>query len=222
MVNATVDINLSNLNNLLLKELRLIIQSKLHSVLFDIKKDIVEIIKLNFYNSEHYISLLAGELRVEFGLENPDPMLKTIIESILASMQINLITKSDRTYLGGIEVKAFKSDFTDALSASGASYTSNSSRGTTLIQWLDWLLFAGDTVVLDNFAIYTGSNISNWSRTGEAIMIQRSKSSKTKAWRVPPKYSGVVGKNWLTYVADKSADPIINLMTKRVREALNV
>jgi hypothetical protein len=187
-----------------------------------------------------YSSLVSGKLREEFGLEDAAPMVESVIDAVKAGVGVELTQAQGKDALAGVFVGVYQEKFADALAASGASYVSHSKgnriRGKApnalLVPWLQWLLFAGDDLVLAKAEIlydYPNRKINfrSSSRTGKAIMVTReyepSGSSaarynrslkhshnivRSAGWRVPPEFAGVESNNWLTKAGDVVASQL--------------
>lgn len=158
--------------------------------------------------SEAYASLMGGELQALFGLENPASALDGIVKAVGNSVVASYTPPSGPS-LGGIRIEALVADMTEPLSAAGAKYVSFSqSRGTsTEVPWLEWLLTRGDSVVVAEFEAKTGGKKYGGTRTGKGVMVEP-KKRPSRGFQVPPNFSGVVDKNWLTGCMAAAADPV--------------
>ena len=70
-----------------------------------------------------------------------------------------------------------------------SSYDSNGNS----VDWLNWLLLAGDTIVVADYEVIYKRTRS--SRSGRGLMIS---PEMTKGFRVRPEMSGVEDDNWIT------------------------
>lgn len=194
--------------------------------------------------SPEYASLMNGQLRWEFGLETPEPLLNAIIKAVTGSMEITVLGAEEGS-LGGLSIGIYLEHFEDALSSGGEEYTYQSKKyGSVTIPWLRWFLLEGDSLVIQKAEIlydYPNRkvNFRSASRTGKAIMVERNydtvsrslrSGGQTKAfgrynrslgrspgWRVPPQFSGVENNNWLTRVAT----PLIPTIEQEMQDFLN-
>lgn len=152
-------------------------------------------------NEPEYASLTSGKLKGEFGLTDASAR----IETILSTIQNNLIIDSKQPVLsggqikGGIRLKMIRSNFSDLLSLSDSSFTTE--KGANL-NWLRWLLIEGDNVIVSDHIFTAGSYSS--SRTGFGIMNE----FKGAFWRVPPEFAGNINNNWITRAIDKASSLI--------------
>lgn len=206
--------------------------SKFYSDLLKQTKSKIEIAAITIFvaemkASETYRSILNGDLEGEFGLANPQEALDSITTAISQAARFELVEQgNDIVFELGISA----SDFADALGADGASYDSETKKGTKPVDWLQWLLFRGSDKILDGYEIMYLSGkrvVGTPSRTGKALMVQRNYSpfsiagrynykqgrqGPSSSWHVPEQFAGRGSDNWLTEVADKAAPKIFKLL----------
>ena len=172
---------------------------------------IKDIVIASIKAQDEYLSLKSGTLRNQFGLENPG-----LADAVLQSLE-NIDIKINRARVNGSEIESqiiinmIKSDYSDMLSSSAASYTSE--KGST-IPWLEWLLLRGQDSVVVGFK-YLPKN-SPYSRTGRGIMI----SGDSAIYRVPPGYAGTMDNNWITRGVDAALPEIQSYMNSLVEKIL--
>lgn len=130
-----------------------------------------------------------GKLRIELGVVNGDSDIVKIIDEIISKTNVSVIKSGTPSKEIIIEIKTYiEAEYIDFYSKSYSSYITS---GGTQVEWLSWLLEAGNTDVVFGYQIKYGVDIG---RTGEAIMLP----SKTANWRVPPEFSGVSDNNFVT------------------------
>lgn len=158
-------------------------------------------------NTPECRSLIGGDLQVLFGIANPAPIVSNIVRAVADSIVVQVLPPTPQS-MGYIQVQAIRSDYSDVLAVPGASYESISQRrGTsTLVPWLNWLLLAGDTLVVADWGVIRGQGFRS-SRTGRAIMIPRS-----RGFHVPSNFAGTADNNFLIRAFDDMADDIMNIM----------
>lgn len=164
------------------------------------------------HNEPEYSSLINGELRKQFGIENTnnvDIAIENIINSINLSITQISIGLSGLT--GGIELTVVPVDLNGIINDSSA-FVVDSERGYSL-PWLEWLLTHGGEIIVRNFEVKYGSNPR--SRSGDAIMV----SSKSN-WRVPSQFAGTPSNNWITRALSTIEDKIINILETELRAAI--
>ncbi len=164
----------------------------------NIEEGIRQLFKFNVESSPEYQSLLSGELRNQFGIEDSDVRLNTIMKIWLENVRTEY-NKSN----GRLAISICASDFGDVLGIGAATLTTDN--GTDL-HWLEWLLTEGDkTIVRDFHIVYEPEN----SRTDSYIMV------KGGAWGVPPEFSGTIGDNFVTRALDSIRQSEITNLVKR-------
>ena len=143
---------------------------------------------------------IPGSLNALFGLYGGDAAraVSDIIEAIKQSTSIK-IEKINRRYQGNVEFSFQPSDFMNLLNLNSGNVTTE--KGET-INWLDWLLTAGDTAVVVGYRYEPKSG----GRSGGGIMI------KGSFFRIPPQFSGTLENNFVTRALsgrDKEIEPIM-------------
>lgn len=158
--------------------------------------------------SPEHTSLLAGELQRLFGIENPEPAVNNIIAGIRNSVQVTQ-TPGVGAILGGIRLEILRTDMTDVLGVEGSSYISRSVVRHTeiLVPWLEWLLLAGDKIVVTDFEVHTERGGYTGSRSGRAIMVHPTRRA-SRGFRIPAEFSGVIDDNWLTRCLEQLVGPV--------------
>ncbi len=142
--------------------------------------------------SEEYQALVNGPLDAHFGLPDARKRANAIIQKAADSVHCQAVQVRARgdKLTGGLRITAIPSDFADLLALPEASLTTG--KGANL-PWLQWLLTAGDSIIIADYGIDFGAYPR--SRSGEAIMMK----GKT-AWKVPIGVSGTLRDNWFTRV----------------------
>lgn len=158
-----------------------------------ILRDIRLLIDQTVRGSDTYKSLTTGELRGEFGLRNANQSLEEIINLLQMSVNVQMepVRYTANELRGGILIQFLKSDYSEILSSSAASYQSNQ----FTIEWLKWLLTYGDSIIIADYSIAYNLTAAQKarSRTGVALMLPLG-----IGWRVPPAWAGTADDNWLT------------------------
>lgn len=184
---------------LILKQLNKAIVECLSKAKIGIARAVKLQVEAAIKRAPEYESLTSddGKLRVQFGLVDADSKVKEIIDLFVNEIQVVVRTPlvSGSTIRAGIEIKAIKGDFSDALSSTSASQITE--KGESL-PWLEWLLTRGDTIILREYEVVSKGKALAKSRTGGAVTIKK----KSGSWRVPPEFSGSEGDNWITRAID--------------------
>lgn len=128
---------------------------------------------------------IPGSLNALFGLYGGDAnrAVVDIIEAVKQSTNIK-ISKINRKYQGDVEFNFQPSNFVNLLNLNSGIVTTE--KGQTL-NWLDWLLTAGDAAIIIGYRYEPGSG----GRSGGGIML------KGSFFRVPPQFSGTLEDNFI-------------------------
>lgn len=153
------------------------------------------IVRNALLSSPEYGSLLHGELREAFGLEDASSVVDNIIYTLTDNIEVRYEPPFDMV------VEISRDDFQEILSVNGSSYISNNSS----INWLEWLLTSGDSIIITSYHL-DNSRPRATSRTGSAVMVPQG------TWRVPPQYSGTSNDNWITRAISSVSDSIIKVI----------
>lgn len=196
----------------ILSGLQKILSKAINKCINNIESKIKSIIRSALQNEPEYNSLISGELRREFGIENTsnvdlaiDNMLNSIIiES--APVSISSVGLS-----GGIILKIIPKELVGIIDQSSA-FVVDSERGYSL-PWLEWLLTKGGSIIVRNFEVKYGANPR--SRSGDAIMI-----SSGSSWRVPPQFAGTTNNNWITRALSTTENKILQLLRSEFEKSL--
>jgi hypothetical protein len=159
--------------------------------------------------------LINGDLGEELGLIDASAFIDTMIQAIQNSVSFTTERVGyigTRFVSGGYEIGILKSDYSDILSLSGASY--NTDNGVN-IPWLNWLLLAGDSPVIYGWRIDFNPHNTGASRTG-VIMVRDPGGS----WGVPSQYSGVQDDNFLTRALNSIVNDIDAIVRDEVERAI--
>ena len=175
-----------------------------------LSSQIGDIIVQKIKEQKEYVSLVGGELRIQFGLPDADSRIEQILQSIKSGQSLQLIQPAinGNKIVGKFKLEMVKSDFSDLLSVGAASLTTE--KGTEL-PWLEWLLLQGDTVIITDYYFAIGPYAT--SRTGGGIM----KGSTGSVWRVPPEFAGNIKNNWITRAIDSAGTEIQNLLQTSIQ-----
>jgi hypothetical protein len=134
-------------------------------------------------------SLVRGRLRHLLGVVDAGPVLAAIGKNVAEAMNLSVVPvrRQGQAIVGGIRLEVLKKDLSEVLSVPGAYFISE---GRYEVPWLEWLLTAGDRVVVSEHHFAAG--FSHKSRTGEGVMVRGAN------WRVPSEFSGTRDNNFVT------------------------
>lgn len=143
-------------------------------------------------------SLQGGPLQAELGVENPIAAINQVVNAVLRSVEV-IVGPT------GLTIRALPVDLNDVLSIPLASFRSENG---FIVSWLEWLLTAGDTVVVQQYHFVEGSFQS--SRTGLGIM------RRGGVWHVP-EHQGTYQDNWLTRAFDNLRPEIVKILNSEIK-----
>lgn len=177
------------------------INKYLNNIYQNMANSISNIVVNSIISQPEYESLMGGQLQGEFGIPDPSSRLSEIISTIKSGS--NIVRKPTSVVNGkikaGIRFQMIQSDFQDLISLGSASFATE--KGTKL-NWLEWLLLEGDTIIISDYGFVAGPNPN--SRTGLGIM----KGYSGASWRVPPEFAGNIKNNWITRAIDAAQSSI--------------
>ena len=156
-----------------------------------VQRDLERVLQEWVYNSPAVVSLEAevfGSLKATFGLTTELASQAARELSIAVGKCLSVIVSNTQKLIS-VEFNFVRNDFRDLLALSSASFVTE--KGTRL-DWLDWLLNAGDTVVVAGWHYKAAAD----GRSGLGIM------KSGKAFRVPPEFSGTPVDNFIHKLFD--------------------
>lgn len=154
------------------------------------KAKLVYFIMAKIKATSEYDSLVSGKLMAEFGLDDAQARVDTIIRHWASSLTytVKKITPKVRTITGGFSINAIESDFTDVIKMADATIFSKGGE----VPWLKWLLLEGYKNLIADYDIRFGAYPK--SRTGQAQMYRKPGA----IYKVPNEFAGTIDDNWIT------------------------
>jgi hypothetical protein len=192
MILATLRVNEQEVARVVQKWFRDVVPRVLASVRGTLRDRFAALTRDAVLASPEYASLVGGgRLQAELGVTEPGPAVESVIEALQAAILVETlpVRVGGGSASGGVRVSLLKADVSDALSAEGVSYESE---GGDRVDWLEWLLTAGDAVVITGH--YFQAGFPEFSRTGLGFMSK----GRFRTWAVPAEFSGTANSNWLT------------------------
>jgi hypothetical protein len=167
-------------------------------------------------NSPTYKALMlrTSHLSTHLGLLDGISKLDTIINIIDQNMKVEFTTITGKQKLRGkIRIRMVQSDFLDIVrSPAGRQITEVGE----VLDWLDWLLYRGDNVIIADFDVITSSYLGrDVGRTGGGIMV---KNFNRGRWSVPSEHSGIQTDNFIT----RAIDSVSNRIQQVIEEELEL
>lgn len=175
----------------------------------EIKREINQAI----FDSKTFHSLINGTLKRDFGLtEDKTSLIPSIIEDLYEVDYEIVFSKPEDLFSINIVVRARPEDDPYVQSAFGRSqYLSNKpSQLGEIINWLQWLLFAGTEEIISGYKVLNKPGIG---RSYLGIMIKKSGAS----FSVDPEYAGTANDNFVTKALISSADNIKAILRKYIK-----
>ncbi len=163
--------------------------------------------------SSEWSSLVGGRLQAELGVPQPDRVLRSMILAIVEASEVRVLPVSvlGDGLAGGLSVSILRVDLAEVLGG-GVPDSTIRTKGGFVVPWLDWLLTAGDEILILDYEFVGGNFLG--SRTGLGIM------RRGGSWRVPPEFAGVIGSNWLTRALERVMPEVERLVITSVQQAL--
>lgn len=201
------------MENIVLEGVSEVVSETIDKIKPDIEKRTGNLIRAGFEANSTYRAMRRNDSELTYSLGETllSVAAEKIVNYIIDSIRVK---KTNRRVNGkptiGIEVEVLggKGNIVDRiLSASELQKyikyrESNERTGSDYeIPWLEWLLTKGDGGIIYGYDILYGSFKTPPSRTGGAIMIQKS----GEVFRVPPQHSGTPRDNFITRVLDKQS-----------------
>lgn len=164
-----------------------VINSKISSKFNRIEPQVSSIVRESILSQPEINSLQQGVLKGAFGLVS-DPT-SAIVNAVDQSISVSFNKYNQNLRGGGLEVSVQPSSFVNLISIS-QSYIPD---GTSLMNWMEWLLLMGDSVIIAN---YQYDPVRGKGRSNLGIMKEGS------FFRVPPEFSGTEYNNFITRALD--------------------
>ncbi len=177
-----------------------------NKILTNVKNKVVSnvkpVIRTALENSPAIESLRSGVLKIDFGLtkDSTPAIIDTIVNSVDArTVRFSVVGSSIK---GGLTLTVQPTDY--------SLLTTNPAIGGQVIKggvmpWLDWMLVAGDAIIVANFGVEYGP----YGRTGGGRMIE-----EKRPFKVNNSYSGTLDNNFITRAIDEYKPQIIDAIEK--------
>jgi hypothetical protein len=209
-MNITVKLvdSTSDINRLILNNIRDYLDPKIQQVGSKVTEQLPKLVSEALRQEPEYLSLLSGQLKAELGLASSSDV-EAVIEAISSSIELKTQSLSaNRSGIkGGFTINMIRAK--DAGGVIGLEIAKINDKGYSL-PWLQWLLFAGNEILIKNYKVEFGPNPN--SRSGLAVM----KPSSSSSWRVPPEFVGSEDNNWITRAITRIENNVYDLIIKAV------
>lgn len=219
----TLDFDFTSFTRELSKTLQSRIHAQLRRVALEAQNLAQAQLRQQLQLHKTYESLIRGELRFQLGLED-DTLVNLVVEAAVRGVRAIVdLRPGGHEVAGNIVITLFANLAQEAAGYAGGSYVSTNQRGrSTVIPWLDWLLFQGQNrVTIASYEFVPGHP---QSRTEGGIMVYPSRgrqlSKKRRpysknarqsdinrrkgGWHVPEKFAGTAASNWMIEAAQET------------------
>lgn len=199
----------STISNKILKALSKEVDKHFKKAYNKCRKEIVNTVVTAIKSHRTYNSLISGELKGEFGLNNATNRVNEILQFWkYLDLEYKKPVIRSQQIIGSFSLSMIRSDYSDVLSSAAAVVVTD--KGVSL-EWLRWLLLFGDKTIIKDYEVKLGPHPN--SRSGNGIMISKGGSR----WNVPSGFAGVAKKNWITESIDSVESEITNLLQSALR-----
>jgi hypothetical protein len=158
-------------------------------------------------SSPEISSLSSGELRYDFGIragvDVVGPLVDAIIESI--TLEAQPVKVKGKGFQGNVTIFVQPDDFSNLLSLSSAVVVTE--KGAHL-PWLDWLLRAGDSIIIADFGVKYGAGLG---RSGGGHM-----NEYLRPFKVKSSFSGTEDNNFISRAILRKQGELENIITRNM------
>ena len=183
-----------------------------------IKILISALIKKALFESDHAKSILSGKLQKDFGLTSS--MAETALLDLTSIVSRNIIITISTSKVGSKLPISQRSAWSMAVQIlplglpesvrSVGSYISEPSG--VEINWMDWLLFKGVSILVEDFFVSGEQENFPSSRSGNGIMLYSGR--KGRGFRVDPQYAGTESDNFVLQAMNSILPTIVEIMRR--------
>lgn len=173
------------------------------------KPTIQHIVKEEIKDSPEYQSMVdgRGQLHGSLGIVDPISQLDAIIDIITSDIEMVPVPaqKVGKTVTGGFRLEVVRGNYEDILNSNLGSFVSENN---FVVPWLQWLLTAGTSRVVQDYVVKFGP--SPFSRTGLAVMAKKAGGG----YSIPNEFAGTPEDNFITRALNKANDKILDIIQK--------
>lgn len=170
--------------------------------------------------SSEVASLKEGILRGEFGLENSRSKINKIIKAI--SQEVEITVQYDRQSTRLTISLLRPGSYSKLIQMPEAQQLATGARASAqgrffVIPWLEWLLLAGNELVIPDSAVFDSSPYRG--RSGLPYLMTSQSLTNSSGYRVNPLYQGTADNNFITRLYESSRG-LLQGELRRIREAI--
>lgn len=178
------------------------------------KPTVQHIVEEEIKSSPEYQSMVdsGGKLRGALGLVDPMNQLDAIIDILKSDIEMVSVPaqKTGKTITGGFRLEVVRGNYENLLNSRIATFVSENNY---LVPWLEWLLTAGKSRVVQDYVIKYGP--SPFSRTGLAVMAKKTGGG----FSVPGEFAGTQENNFITRALERANAKILAIIQKAMESA---
>jgi hypothetical protein len=208
-ITFTIDIpdnELSNFEKNILADMNSILWKRLYDQKLSIQTSIDEYIERTMAGSD-WNNIVFGQYGQDLAINNQNTAYDSVVYALRQSMIVNFNPPkvTGKGISGGYHIDFIKDDMSDIISAPGVSYvTANGFQ----VKWLEWLLTAGQNVILPRIRIL--------QVRGQIIAVKSDVD-----YRVPSNVAGTINDNFITRTFRDAETEISKIVERRVSGALS-
>ena len=176
-----------------------------------LRRPIQSTVRTALFSSPEVSSLLAGKLRYDFGIPKGVDVAGDIIDAVVGSVYVQappVKSGAAKNIKSDIQISVQPLDFQNILGLSSGTVISE--KGASL-PWLDWLLTAGDKIIIANFGVRYGAGRG---RSGGGSM---SASEKFRPFKVDTAFSGTIKDNFISRALQRFQPTLIKTIERGLR-----
>jgi len=174
----------------------------------DLDKEIQSIL----VNSPEFASLMYDALKLDFGLSDETSAQLPGLMNLLFNINV-VFDLGELNNIFKCDINVFVPDEEDENVQAAIRHASYiSPKSGELIDWLRWLLFAGDTTINNSYKVSVKEGLG---RSHMGIMMK----GPSFSFKVRSEFSGVSGNNFVTRAIFRNSETIINTIKKHLNVA---
>jgi len=181
------------------KELKKQVQNKAPDAIVQIKSLLQSKIISILTSSAEHNTIISSRVVRELGIQGIENRLMNVYQTIANNISVTFIKNSPE--LIQINIGILKSDYSDILGLQESTFLYSGSKGSGILNWLEWLLTKGGSPIVVGYSFV---NRSGKGRLNQGFM----KPSPNRSWSVPSEASGTENDNFITRALSKSVEKL--------------
>ena len=179
----------------------------LHRALADARESIrnrtKSAIQTSLLSSREWAEITDGQLRQDLFIRNIASVMGDVLTALQRSIQIDYVkpTIAGKNVTGGLSVSLLEDNYSAVLGVPGVSYVT---ANNVPINWMEWLLFAGNSAVLPRMRL-----IEN---RGQILAVRSNRD-----YVIPSSIAGTANNNFLTRSLARTERDIAMIIEQEVK-----